>query len=101
MRTWRGRHQPGPLPPRAHRHATTASSHQTHGCVSWSGRRCAAASRAGRQGRLRQCWFRRGPPRHDLGFDADPGFDADQTPTYDLTEPEPVPDFFFDQSAGA
>ena len=43
----------------------------------------------------------RGPPQHDLGFDADPGFDFDQTPTYDLTEPAPVPDFDFDQSADA
>jgi hypothetical protein len=30
-----------------------------------------------------------------------PGFDLEQTPDYDLTEPEPVPDFDFDQSAGA
>ncbi|HUF51602.1 MAG TPA: hypothetical protein VMN60_12245 [Longimicrobiales bacterium] len=36
-----------------------------------------------------------------LGFDADPGFDFDQTPVYDLTEPEPVSDFDFDQGAGA
>jgi hypothetical protein len=43
----------------------------------------------------------RGPPQHDLAFDADPGFDLDQTPDYDLTEPEPVLDFDFDQSAGA
>jgi hypothetical protein len=43
----------------------------------------------------------RGPPQHDLAFDADPGFDLDQTPAYDPTEPEPVPDFDFDQSAGA
>nr|MBA3888265.1 hypothetical protein [Acidobacteriota bacterium] len=47
----------------------------------------------------------RGPPQHDLAFDADPGFDFDQTPAYDLSEPEPepepVPDFDFDQSAGA
>jgi hypothetical protein len=41
----------------------------------------------------------RGPPQHDLAFDSDPGFDLDQTPDYDLTEPEPVPDFDFDQSA--
>jgi hypothetical protein len=33
--------------------------------------------------------------------DTDPGFDLDQTPAYDPTEPEPVPDFDFDQSAGA
>ncbi|HUF51984.1 MAG TPA: transposase [Longimicrobiales bacterium] len=33
------------------------------------------------------------------GFD--PGFDLDQTPAYDPSEPEPVPDFDFAQSAGA
>ena len=43
----------------------------------------------------------RGPSQHDLGFDADPGFAFDQTPAYDLTEPEPIADFDFDQSAGA
>jgi hypothetical protein len=43
----------------------------------------------------------RGPPQHDLAFDAGHDFDLDQTPAYDLTEPEPVPDFDFDQSAGA
>ncbi len=43
----------------------------------------------------------RGLPQHDLAFDADPGFDFDQTPAYDLSEPEPVPDLDFDQSAGA
>jgi hypothetical protein len=43
----------------------------------------------------------RGPPQHDLAFDADPGFDLDQTPAYDPTEPEPVPDFDFDGSNGA
>jgi hypothetical protein len=43
----------------------------------------------------------RGPPQHDLAFDADHGFDVDQTPDYDPTEPEPVPDFDFDGSAGA
>jgi len=43
----------------------------------------------------------RGPPQHDLAFDADPGFDLDQTPAYDLTEPERIPDFDFDQGAGA
>ena len=41
------------------------------------------------------------PPQQDLGFDADPDFDFDQTPVYDMTEPESVPDFAFDQSAGA
>jgi hypothetical protein len=43
----------------------------------------------------------RGPPQHDLAFDADPGFDLDQTPAYDLSEPEPVPDFDFNQDTGA
>lgn len=43
----------------------------------------------------------RRPNTDDLGFDADPGFDIDQTPAYDLTEPEPLPDFNFDQSHGA
>jgi hypothetical protein len=42
----------------------------------------------------------RGPPQDDLAFDADPGFDLDQTPAHDPTEPERVPDFDFDQSAG-
>jgi hypothetical protein len=40
----------------------------------------------------------RGPPQHDLGFDADPGFDIDQSPLDDPTEPEPIPDFDFAQS---
>ena len=43
----------------------------------------------------------RGPPQHDLGFDAVHSPDIDQTPTFDPTEPEPVPDFDFDQSRGA
>ncbi len=43
----------------------------------------------------------RGPPQHHLGFDPDPGPDIDQTPRYDPTEPEPVPDFDFDPSHGA
>ncbi|HUF31423.1 MAG TPA: hypothetical protein VMM77_12295 [Gemmatimonadaceae bacterium] len=37
----------------------------------------------------------RAPPQHDLGFH------LDQTPAHDLTDPEPVPDFDLDQSAGA
>jgi hypothetical protein len=37
----------------------------------------------------------RGPPRHDLAFD------LVQTHAHDPTEPEPIPDFDFDQSAGA
>jgi hypothetical protein len=36
-----------------------------------------------------------------LDFDADHGFDFDQTPAFGLTEPEPVPDFDFGQSSGA
>jgi hypothetical protein len=43
----------------------------------------------------------RGPPQPELAFDADPGFDLDQTPADDLTKPEPAPDFAFDQSAGS
>jgi hypothetical protein len=43
----------------------------------------------------------RGPPQPELAFAADPGFELDQTLAYDLTEPQPVPDFDFDQSAGA
>jgi hypothetical protein len=43
----------------------------------------------------------RGPPHPDFAFDADPGFDLDQTPACDPTEPEPTSDFDFDQSAGA
>jgi hypothetical protein len=31
----------------------------------------------------------RGPPEHDLAFDADHGFDLDQTPAYDPSEPDP------------
>jgi hypothetical protein len=30
----------------------------------------------------------RGSPQHDLCFDIDPVFGIDQTPTYDLAEPE-------------
>ncbi|MGH7469081.1 MAG: transposase [Longimicrobiales bacterium] len=43
----------------------------------------------------------RAPPHYDFGFDADPGPDIDQTPSYDPTEPEPVPDVDFNQSHGA
>jgi hypothetical protein len=43
----------------------------------------------------------RGPPQHDLAFDADPGFDLDQTSAYDPTEPDLVPDFDVDQGASA
>ncbi|CAN5882468.1 hypothetical protein BH23GEM9_BH23GEM9_26450 [soil metagenome] len=34
------------------------------------------------------------PPRTSCTF-REAGFDIDQTPAYDLTEPEPVPDFDF------
>jgi hypothetical protein len=34
----------------------------------------------------------RGPPQPELAFDTDPGFELDQTPACDLTEPEPDPD---------
>jgi hypothetical protein len=43
----------------------------------------------------------RSPPQHDLAFDADPASDLDRTPAYDPSEPEPVPDLDFDQSADA
>jgi hypothetical protein len=43
----------------------------------------------------------REPPQHDRAFDADPGFDREQTPACDPAEPEPIPDFYFDQCAGA
>jgi hypothetical protein len=43
----------------------------------------------------------RGPPQHDLAFDADHSLHIDQTPAFDPTEPEPIPDFDFDQSRGA
>jgi hypothetical protein len=42
----------------------------------------------------------RGPPQHDLGFDAGHSLGIDQTPAFDPTEPEPVPDFDFDPSRG-
>jgi hypothetical protein len=35
----------------------------------------------------------RGPPQPDLGFDPEPDLELDQTPAFDPTEPEPVPDF--------
>jgi hypothetical protein len=34
----------------------------------------------------------RGPPPHDLVFDANPALDFDQTPAYDPSESEPAPD---------
>jgi hypothetical protein len=43
----------------------------------------------------------RGPPQHDLAFDVGHSPDIDQTAAFDPTEPEPIPDFDFDQSRGA
>nr|MBA4158765.1 hypothetical protein [Gemmatimonadota bacterium] len=34
-------------------------------------------------------------------YDADPLLDLDQTPAFDPTEPEAIPDFDFDQTLGA
>jgi hypothetical protein len=42
-----------------------------------------------------------GPPQHHLPLDTEHHLDLDQMPAYDLTEPEPSPDFDFDQRAGA
>jgi hypothetical protein len=41
----------------------------------------------------------RAPPQHDLEFDAEHTLVLDQTPAFDPADPEPVPDFQFDQSA--
>jgi hypothetical protein len=35
----------------------------------------------------------RGPPQPDFGFDPEPDLHLDQTPAFDPTEPEPIPDF--------
>ena len=35
----------------------------------------------------------RGPPQPDLGFDRAPEFELDQTPAFDPTVTEPIPDF--------
>jgi hypothetical protein len=43
----------------------------------------------------------RTPPPEDPDFDADPLFDLDQTPAFDPTEPDPLPEFDFDQTLGA
>jgi hypothetical protein len=40
----------------------------------------------------------RSPPRHESALDADPLLDLDQTPAFDPTEPDPIPDFDFDQT---
>ena len=43
----------------------------------------------------------RGPPQPDLPLDAEPTLDLDQTPTFDPADPEPLPEWDFDQSWGA
>ena len=43
----------------------------------------------------------RSPPRGGTALDADPLLDLDQTPAFDPTEPDPIPDFDFDQTWGA
>jgi hypothetical protein len=43
----------------------------------------------------------RSPPRDQPALDADLLLDLDQTPAFDPTEPEPIPDFDFDQTRGA
>ena len=40
----------------------------------------------------------RGPPQPDLPLDAEAPDHLDQTPNYDAAEPDPIPDFDFDQS---
>jgi hypothetical protein len=43
----------------------------------------------------------RSPPPEDPAYDADPFLDLDQTPAFDPTDPDPIPDFDFDQTHGA
>jgi hypothetical protein len=43
----------------------------------------------------------RSPPPEDPDFDADPFPDLDETPAFDPTEPEAIPEFDFDQTLGA
>jgi hypothetical protein len=40
----------------------------------------------------------RSPPRGATALDADPLLDLGQTPAFDPTEPDPIPDFDFDQT---
>jgi hypothetical protein len=40
----------------------------------------------------------RSPPRDGPPCDADPLHDLDQTPAFDPTEPDPIPDYDFDQT---
>jgi hypothetical protein len=43
----------------------------------------------------------RSPPPEDPTYDADPFLDLDQTPAFDPIDPDPIPDFDFDQTHGA
>jgi hypothetical protein len=43
----------------------------------------------------------RSPPGGDPALEPGPSLDLDQTPAFDPTEPEPIPDFDFDQTWGA
>jgi hypothetical protein len=43
----------------------------------------------------------RSPPPDEPAYEADPILDLDQTPAFDPTEPDPIPDFDFDQTHGA
>ncbi|MQA89332.1 MAG: hypothetical protein GEU90_03710 [Gemmatimonas sp.] len=38
------------------------------------------------------------PPSENPALDVDPFLDLDQTPTFDPTEPDPIPEFDFDQT---
>jgi hypothetical protein len=42
----------------------------------------------------------RSPPPEDPAYDADPLLDLDLTPAVDPTEPDPIPDYDFDQTHG-
>jgi hypothetical protein len=43
----------------------------------------------------------RSPPPEEPTCDADPLLDLDRTPVFDPTDPEPMPDFGFDQTPAA
>ncbi|HUE96911.1 MAG TPA: transposase, partial [Longimicrobiaceae bacterium] len=43
----------------------------------------------------------RSPPPGEPAYDADPLLDLDQTPAFDPTDPDPLPDYDFDQTLGA
>jgi hypothetical protein len=54
--------------------------------------------------RFREAPFSSATPFRDCGepaYDADPILDLDQTPAFDPTEPEAIPDYDFDQTRGA